>query len=333
MAAQLPLPHAAWKFTESAEFLSLPAWTKAAYLVLERAVARLECRGRVEGALDRDDRWWTRVLGISRRSRRALETRGLIRVDGAALVLMHFDVEDEVKRVAWHERRRHWASLGGQARARRYVGEHDEEIREEIHQESLDLSPRNSSVDAVPISSALRQCHVEQISDQERDPLAPSQIPPPQPKPPHLSSPPTVHSLVVRRAERSAARTGRARSSPRGSSNDDHVDLKPPSAGAASNAGGAGPDFKMWFDEVHRLTGLPYCRQQAERLWHQLDMSVDERRSLWTFSVEKCRRRRRKPANAWALLRLWQRELRRRRAGPRDGTASTTAEIWGCLKG
>lgn len=339
---QLPLPHHSLQFTESEEFKALPPQTQGRYLMLERSVRKLQCRGRVEGARGWDDQKCIRLLGTSRRVLPWLEKRGLVRWDVDALVLVHYDVEDEVKRSAFLERQHRLACAG--AAARWGLGEPGQ-IPGGISRGSLDLNPRDNSFDAMPSGIAVRQCPVEQISSWNADPLEIDSDPP---EPAHFEEPapsaapsglkrvaaasrPLVANLVLRRRKvgpapaappaRLAARAGRSRR-----------ELRPPAPGpeAAKRGGAAGPDFKQWYDRYRRLTGVFYLRQDALHEWEHLAMDASERRALWVFTDEKARTYSpefKAPNPAEFLRVVWQLELRARRAQVRSGQPVEAGDV------
>jgi len=341
--SQLPLPHHSLKFVDSAEFLSLSPYVKASYLVLERKVADLRCRGRVEGALEKDDCWWTRVLGISRRSRRALESHGLIRIDVAALVLVHYDVEAEVKQTAFLARQRRLAHAG--ADARWGPPEHSEEIPEEIPERSLELNLRNHSFDAMPSGNAVGQCPVEQIFSESGDPLGSGDQEPVEDGPLWArsvsqrvapASRPTVANRVLRRRKvgPAPAPPGRARLSARAGHVQRYVKTAATGPEAPRQGGRAGPDFELWYELYRRLTGVPYRRPDALRAWDELGMTAAQRCALWEFTKRRARQyraARQNPPNPARFLRVvWkleQIERRRQARGKPSAAADVVADV------
>jgi len=339
MHAQLPLPHHSMKFVDSADFLALSPYAKASYLVLERRVKELRCRGRVEGAMNKPDSWWVRTLGISRRSRRALESTGLIRIDVAALVLVHYDVEEEVKASAFRERQRQLGQAGAAARWGR--PEHAEEIPEEIPEEFGDLSERNLSFDAMASGNGQRQWPVEQIFSESRDPLGSGDPQPPSNEGPLCArsdlkrvapaSRPLVANLVLRRRKvgpapsappaRLSARAGQRRR-----------DVRPPAPGpeASKPGGAAGPSFEVWYERYRRLTGVPFRREVAVRVWAWLGMDAAERRALWEFSEMRARVYSadfKAPNPARFLRAVWWPELKARRRQARHGGQGAAGDV------
>lgn len=340
----------------------VPGHWLGVYSRLLAHVGQLRCRGRVPD-VRRRRRWSNdggysnreslRLLGIDRRQLAGLEAWGLIQWDGDTLVLPHYHRSSEAREEDAADHMRRLAVLGGRASGearRRRANQHEKGelpglgsgldpsrmggvIREVVSNVFAHLGLTAGSTALDTLSGAPRSSIPARSTASPALPDGTASKNAPLPSPlilKRMAAASAIANRVLRTPEKSAARTGRARSAARAASSDTRQDMRRDRASRATKRG-RGPDFGLWYSLWRRGGGQPYRRQLAGELWARLDMTDDERRALWACTQQLLREHYddefRAPNSEAFLDQVWRPALQRRRRDARRAAPTSTADL------